>query len=105
MCLLWAVRIFFFYLAARFMLQITNERLGAEEVEPPQFRPQSDDPRENREGLNYPSYPRSLQFAHRMVGMNKSEHSHPKRWEPTYDAVDSEGRMLVVIDEPIYEHL
>lgn len=87
------------------MLQLTNENIGAEEVPPPHFRPQTEDPREFREGLNYPTFPRALEFADRLAAVDKQEHAHPKRWVPTYDAFDSEGRMVVVVDDPFYEAL
>lgn len=99
------VRVITVYLTAKYMLQITNENLGAEEVDPPCFRPQSDDPREFREGFNYPTYPRTLTFYGRIAALNKEEHAHPKRWVPTYDAWDHEGRMVVVVDDPVYEAL
>lgn len=103
--LAWVVRLIYVYLGASYILQITNEIYTAEEVDPPAFRQQTYDPRLFREGLNYPKFGRNLEFASRIAALHKREHNHPKRWVPTYEAYDQDGRMVVIVDDPVYEHL
>lgn len=101
----WVAQTYFLYVAAQYVLKLTNAQAGAEEVGPPYFRPQTCDPRQFREGLNYPVFPRSLEFADRVSGLHKMEHLHPRKGVPTYDAINIDGRMVVVVDDPPYEKL